>query len=51
MSTNCIDYPTLSNEHTWEDLHIQLRNQQTCTSDNHNFAIFANAFIVDLLMQ
>ena len=41
---NCIDYPTLSNEHTWEDRHIQLRNHQTYTSDNHNIDCrFANA--------
>ena len=23
-------------EHIWENLYIQLRNQQTCISDNHN---------------
>ena len=31
-----ITYSTLNSEHDWEDLYIQLRNQQTCISDNHN---------------
>ena len=29
---NLIDYSTLNNEHNWEDLSIQSKNQQTCTS-------------------
>ena len=32
-----INYSTLNNEHDSEDLRIQLRNQQTCTSNNHNW--------------
>ena len=35
-SANIHDYSTLNNEHNWKDLYIQLRNQQTYTSDNHN---------------
>jgi subtilase family serine protease len=31
-SSNLIDYSTLNDEHNWEDLSIQLKNQQTCTS-------------------
>ena len=27
---------TLNNEHSWEDLCIQLRSQQTCNYDNHS---------------
>ena len=30
-----INYSTLDNERNWEDLCFQLRNQQTCASDNH----------------
>ena len=30
-------YSTFDGEHSWEDLHIQLRNQQTCTSDSYNY--------------
>ena len=37
MSSNINNYSTLSNEHDCEDLHICLRNQQTCTSDKHNY--------------
>ena len=29
MSSNINNYSTLNNEHNWEDLCIQLRNQQT----------------------
>ena len=31
-----INYSTINSEHTWEDLCVQFRNQQTYTSDNHN---------------
>ena len=31
-----VNYSTLHSEHNWEDLCIQLRNQQLCTSDNHS---------------
>ena len=31
-----INYSTLTSEHIWEDLCVKLKNQQTCTSDNHN---------------
>ena len=34
MSSNFINYSTLNIEYIWEDLGDQLRNQQTCTSDN-----------------
>ena len=30
------NYFTLNSQHDWEDLCIQLRNQQTCTFDNNN---------------
>ena len=30
------NYSTLNGEHSWEDLHIQLRNQQTRISNNYN---------------
>ena len=33
---NVSNYSTLNNVHNQEDLCIQLRNQQTFTSDNHN---------------
>ena len=35
-SSNNNNYSTLNSEHNWEDVWIQLRNQQTCTSDNYN---------------
>ena len=35
MCSNIYNYSTLDNEHNWEDLCIQLRNQHTCTSNNH----------------
>lgn len=31
------EYSTLDNEYNQEDLHIQLRNQETCSSDNYNY--------------
>ena len=31
-----IIYSTLNSESNWEDLFVQVRNQQTCTSNNHN---------------
>ena len=36
MSSNINNYSTLNGEHNWELLCIQLRNQQTCTSNKHN---------------
>jgi hypothetical protein len=36
MPSNRNKYSTLNNEHKWEDLCIQVRNQQTYTSNNHN---------------
>ena len=33
---NISNSPTTNNEHNWEDLCIQLRNQQACTSNNPN---------------
>ena len=49
---------TFSSEHNWEGLRIQLNNQRTCTSNNHNligggqfFNMVLHIFIVDLLMQ
>ena len=39
-SLNTHNGSTINNEHTWEDLcNMQLRNQQTCTSDNHNLTM------------
>ena len=35
MSSNINNYPTLNSEHKWEDLCIQLKNQQTYTLDYH----------------
>ena len=32
-----IDQSTLNNKHNWEDMCLQLRNQQTCTSDNCSY--------------
>ena len=58
MSLNINNKSTLNSGHNWEDLHIQLRNQQICTSNNHNQikggpleSGFCICFIVDLLMQ
>ena len=34
-SKNIYNRYVLDSEHNWEDIHIQLRNQQTLTSDNH----------------
>ena len=31
------NYSALNSEHSWEDLCIQLRNQQACTSDNQQW--------------
>lgn len=43
------DYSTLNNEHSWEDQHIQLQNQQICTLDDYNYImgspIFVDAFL------
>ena len=33
ISTN---YSTFNSDHHWDDLCIQSRNQQTCTSNNYN---------------
>ena len=35
-SLNINNYPTVNSEDNQEDVCIQLRNQQTCTSNNHN---------------
>ena len=35
MYSNISNYSTLNSEHNWEDLCIEFRNQQTCTSDNY----------------
>ena len=35
MASTFINYSTLNSVHNWEDLCIQLKNQQTCTFDNH----------------
>jgi hypothetical protein len=59
MSSNIHNYFTLNSEHDWEDLYIQLRNQQTCTSDNHKWIrgrsifnpVFGRCFSTDLQMQ
>ena len=37
MSSTTNNYPTLNNEHNCEDLYTQSRNQQKCTSDNHDY--------------
>jgi hypothetical protein len=45
-------YSTLDSENNWEDLCIQLRNQQTCTSGNHNYikgALMFSPVFVDVL--
>ena len=35
-SSSFIQYFTLNSElHNWEEVYIQLSNQQTCTSNNH----------------
>ena len=36
MSSNNINFFTFNNEHSWENLSIKLRNQQTYTFNNHN---------------
>ena len=36
VSSNINDYSTLNNEQNLDDLYIQLKNQQTYNSDNHN---------------
>jgi hypothetical protein len=48
-----IKYSTLSSEHNREDLYIQLINQQTCTSNKHNFirgGMIFNLNVVDVLL-
>ena len=50
---------SIVNTHNWEDRCISLRNQQTCTFDNHNeiegglffHLVFCQCIIVDVLMQ
>ena len=36
-TASSINYFTLNSVYNWEDLCIQLRNQQICTSDNHDY--------------
>ena len=36
VPSNLTNYLTLNSEHDWEDLCIQVRNQQTWPSDNCN---------------
>ena len=36
MSSKFINYSTPNNEQNWENPCTQLRNQQRCTSDNHD---------------
>ena len=35
-SSNIVNYSTLYSEHSWEDLCIQLKNQQICNSNTYN---------------
>ena len=60
MWSNFINYSPLNSEDNWDDLCIQVRNRQTCTSDYQNdmgggsvfsMVFFVNVFIIDLLMQ
>ena len=59
MFSNINNNSTLSSEHDWEDLCIQLRNQRTCTSDNYKWTrggsifnpVFGRCFSADLQMQ
>ena len=59
MSSKINNYFTLHSEHNWENLHIQLKNQQTCTSSNYknnkgrsDFQYgFCICFSVDMLIQ
>jgi hypothetical protein len=59
MSSNINNYySTLSNKNKWEDLCLQVRNPQTCTSDDQNrmrggpiFNPVCRSFILDLQMQ
>jgi len=37
FSSTFINNSTLNNEHNWQNLCNQWRNQQSCTSDNHNY--------------
>ena len=34
---NKVKYFALNREHNWKNLYIQLRNQQACTTNNHNW--------------
>ena len=49
-SSNIDKYSTLNSEHNLEDLCIQLRNQQTCTFDNHDCIRGGMIFIAFLHM-
>ena len=35
-TSNSDNYFPLDSVHNWEDIHIQFKNQQTCTFNNHN---------------
>ena len=51
MSSKFINHSTLNSEYNLEDLCIQLRYQQTCTYDDHNYIkggpIFTPIFVDD----
>ena len=50
-SSNIINYYTLNNEHNWENLCIQLRNQQTSTSSIYNQIKGNLLFLSNLFLQ
>jgi hypothetical protein len=37
MSSNIDKHSTLNNEHNWDDLCIQFKNKQTCTSSFYDY--------------
>ena len=56
-SSKNVNSSTLDGEHNWEDLYIQLRNPETCTSDSAKLGRegegvdCCRCFIVNLLIQ
>lgn len=45
VSSNINDWPTLNNEHDWEDKCIKLRKQQTCTLEDPDYIRGGSIFI------
>jgi hypothetical protein len=53
MSSNINDYATPNTDYHWEDVCINFKNQQTCTSEGGPIfkSGFSSCIIVDLIME